>query len=101
MKALVEILGDWLPFPRTKGYQAVGKRLLSLSKNIFEIGKLTAQELNHRVIGGAPWLNMPGCIWIDLPESEMDPVCTVMKVEFDEPIDLVTLDNDVKSVGGN
>lgn len=68
-------------------------------KNLTAMG--TGHSLNHRVIGGAPWLNMPGCIWIDLPESEMDPVCTVIKVEFDEPIDLVTLAEDVKSVGGN
>jgi len=49
----------------------------------------TGQELTHQVIGGASWINMPGCIWIDMPESAIDDVCTVIKMEFDEPIDLV------------
>ena len=42
---------------------------------------------------------MPGCIWIDVPESAIDEVCTVIKVEFDEPIDLVELNKQVHSVG--
>ena len=61
----------------------------------------TGRELTHQVIGGAFWINMPGCIWIDVPESAIDEVCTVIKVEFDEPIDLVELNKHVHSVGGN
>lgn len=59
------------------------------------------EELAHRVIGGAGWINMPGCIWIDLPKEAMDDVCTVIKVEFDEPIDLVEMNHSARSVGGN
>ncbi|MCQ2433176.1 MAG: alpha-L-fucosidase [Clostridia bacterium] len=35
------------------------------------------------------FLSMPGIAWIDLPKSACDPLCTVLKVEFDEPITLV------------
>lgn len=66
-------------------------------KSITAMG--TGKELPHRVVGGARWLNMPGCIWIDLPVSETDDICTVIKVELDGPIDLVELESQVSSVG--
>lgn len=35
-----------------------------------KIKKITSlasgNELSHTVLGGAPWLDMPGCIWIDV-----------------------------------
>jgi len=37
---------------------------------------------------------------IDLPTAAMDDVCTVFKVEFDEPIKLVPLNDKTRSVGG-
>lgn len=61
----------------------------------------TQRTLQHRIIGGAPWINMPGNIWIELPPEDMDPVCTVIKLEFDEPIDLVALEGQANSVGEN
>lgn len=43
---------------------------------------------------------MPDLIWIDLPKSATDDVCTVIKIEFDEPIDIVDINSTVRSVGG-
>lgn len=36
-----------------------------------------------------------------LSEEAMDDVCTVIKAEFDEPIDLVEMNKHARSVGGN
>jgi len=58
-------------------------------------------ELTHQTLGGAPWINMPGSIWIDLPKEAVDDVCTVIKVEFDEPLDAIPVDNHAESKGGN
>ena len=58
-------------------------------------------ELTHQTLGGAPWINMPGSIWIDLPKEAVDDVCTVIKVEFDEPLDAIPVDNHADSKGGN
>lgn len=65
------------------------------------IAMRTGQLLSYEVVGGAPWINMPGCIWIDISKSAMDKICTVIKVEFHEPLKLIELDSHVQSVGGN
>lgn len=43
------------------------------------------QELNERRIGSAVWCEIPGNIYIDVPESALDEDCTVVSVEFEEP----------------
>lgn len=48
----------------------------------------TGQELSYRFMGGAPWLNIPGVLWIDLPREYCDPVATVLKIELAEELDL-------------
>lgn len=48
----------------------------------------SGRELGHRKIGGAPWLKLPGVLWIDVPEAALDPYATVLKVELNDPIDL-------------
>jgi alpha-L-fucosidase len=48
----------------------------------------TGQPLDHRKIGGAPWMDIPGTLWIDLPRSAVDRDATVIKVKLDGPIDL-------------
>ena len=45
-------------------------------------------ELSWRVIGGAAWIRMPGSIWIDVEEKDLDDICTVIRVEFEDVIDL-------------
>jgi alpha-L-fucosidase len=38
--------------------------------------------------GGAKWMNIPGTMWIDVPESSLDENATVLKIELDGEIDL-------------
>jgi alpha-L-fucosidase len=45
-------------------------------------------RLAHRVSGGAPWANIPGVLWLNLPEAALRPHATVIKLEFDRPLDL-------------
>lgn len=56
------------------------------------IKKITAlgsgMELGYKKLGGAPWLNIPGILWIDVPEDAIDKDCTVIKIELDGEIDL-------------
>lgn len=60
---------------------------------------LSDRELSYNIIGGAPWLRMPGSIWIDIDEKDIDDICTVVKVEFEDMIDLVELNKTISSVG--
>ena len=48
----------------------------------------SGRELAHRKIGGAPWMNIPGVLWADVPEAELDPNATVFKIELEGPLDL-------------
>ena len=48
----------------------------------------TGNKLEFRKIGGAPWVSVPGVLWIDLPEGELDPLTTVVKIEFEGPLEL-------------
>lgn len=43
-----------------------------------------------RKIGGAPWAGLPGVTWIDVPETAIDPLGAVAKLELDGPLDLYT-----------
>ena len=48
-------------------------------KRISVLGK--DRELTHKKIGGAPWADVPGVLWIDLPEDTIDDNATVIKIE--------------------
>lgn len=48
----------------------------------------SGQELAHRMIGGAPWNNVPGMLWIEVQEEACDPLATVLVVELDAPLRL-------------
>ncbi len=48
-----------------------------------------------RKIGGAPWAKLPGVTWVDVPAEAIDPLGTVIKLEFTEPLDLYTGAGDV------
>lgn len=50
----------------------------------------TGDELTHEKIGGAPWMNIPGVLWINVPERAHDENATVLKIELDGPLDLYT-----------
>ncbi|MFB3895720.1 MAG: alpha-L-fucosidase [bacterium] len=45
-------------------------------------------ELKYKKLGGAPWAGIPGILWIEVPEPENDQYCTVIKLEFEEPISI-------------
>ena len=45
-------------------------------------------ECAHKRIGGAPWLGVPGILWIDVPEDARDEHVTVIKIELDRELDL-------------
>lgn len=43
-------------------------------------------ELKSRLIGGHG--DTPGILWIDVPNAVVDPVATVLKLEFDRPLEI-------------
>lgn len=47
-------------------------------------------QLTRRVSGGASWVNIPGVLWLSLPEAALRPHATVIKLEFEAPLDLYT-----------
>lgn len=46
------------------------------------------QPLKTKRLGGADWANIPGSLSIDIPHELLDDKVTVVKIEFDSPIDL-------------
>ena len=62
-----------------KGIRNDIKRISVLGKNI---------DLPHYKQGG--FLDMPGVLWFSLPKELCDSYCTVIKIEFNEPIDIYT-----------
>ncbi|MBN1261489.1 MAG: alpha-L-fucosidase [Anaerolineae bacterium] len=46
------------------------------------------QELPYQRIGGAAWLDIPGVLWVTIPEEVLDPCATVIKIELDGPLNL-------------
>ncbi len=76
--------------------------LLNGIKNTqMKVTSLTSgRALSWTLTGGAPWLDMPGQIWIEVQEEDTDEICTVIKIAFDEPIDMIPCDEEKSSVGG-
>lgn len=62
------------------------KGIRSEVKRVSVVG--SGRELNHRKVGGAPWMDIPGVLWIDVPDDVLDPNATVLKIELDGPLDL-------------
>lgn len=50
----------------------------------------TGEELPFKVIGGAGWEGIPGTLWIKIPDAVVDENATVVRVEFDEPVEVYT-----------
>ncbi len=55
-------------------------------KNIEVVGNKT--KLSHKVIGKMSWSDVPGLVYIDIPEGVQDEYMTVVKVTFDKPVSL-------------
>lgn len=55
-------------------------------KAITVLGNGTA--CRYKRVGGAPWIGVPGTLWIDVPKPALDEDVTVLKVELDGPLNL-------------
>ncbi len=47
-------------------------------------------QLTRRVSGGASWAGIPGVLWLTVPDAALRDHATVLKLEFDTPLDLYT-----------
>ncbi len=47
----------------------------------------TGQSLSYKKIGGAPWLNIPGILWLDLPADLQTPAA-VIRIELEGELEL-------------
>ncbi|MEI6197259.1 MAG: alpha-L-fucosidase [Verrucomicrobiota bacterium] len=47
-------------------------------------------QLARRISGGASWANIPGVLWLTVPESACQPLGTALKLELEGPLDLYT-----------
>lgn len=48
----------------------------------------SGKELTHEIHGGVPWFNIPGTTWIHLTAEDTHKQVTVLKLEFDEELDM-------------
>ncbi len=46
------------------------------------------ESLKTKRVGGADWADIPGMISVDIPHGLLDDKVTVVKLEFDEPVNL-------------
>jgi len=71
-------------FDRPNGEIAVK----GIQNEIRRVTILGGSEVKYRKLGGAPWVKLPGVLWIDAPENQLDSDATVFKVELDGPLNL-------------
>ena len=45
-------------------------------------------KLPHQILGKAYWSQVPGIVYIDVPEAEVDPMMTVIALQLKGPVDL-------------
>jgi alpha-L-fucosidase len=83
-------------FDRPNGQVAVK----GIQNDIKRVSVVGGGELQQRKIGGAPWAKLPGILWIDVPDSALDPDATVLKVELDGPLDLYSGSGDAVTFNG-
>ncbi len=48
----------------------------------------TDESVGFRMNGGAPWINIPGVLWIDLKAEQTDKNTTVLKIELESELSL-------------
>jgi len=68
--------------------QILFKGLINKPKKITLMA--TGEELKRERVGGAPWMHIPGVLFITLPKGLEVGYGTVVKIEMDEPIKLYT-----------
>lgn len=67
-----------------------GVAVKGIRNKILRASVVGGGELNQKMVGGAPWVHLPGVLWIDVPQGVLDPEITVLKVELEGPLDLYT-----------
>jgi len=67
-----------------------GVEVKGIRNKVLRVEVVGGGALNHKVVGGAPWVHLPGVLWIEIPERVLDPEITVVKVELEGPLDLYT-----------
>lgn len=71
-------------------YKPIGqvplKGVINDVKEVRVVGSNT--KLNYKVYNKLSWSEVPGIIYIDVPEAEQDPNITVLAVELDGPLKL-------------
>lgn len=45
-------------------------------------------KLQHKIVGKISWSKVPGLVYIDVPDTVLDPYITVLKVSLDGPVKL-------------
>ena len=56
-------------------------------------------ELNTKVVGKLSWSKVPGILYIDIPESELDSDVTVIALQLDGEVSLYR--EDMKAIESN
>jgi alpha-L-fucosidase len=60
-----------------------------LDNKIEEISVLgSGAKLQHKIVGKISWSNVPGLVYINLPETALDKYITVLKLKLNKPIKL-------------
>jgi alpha-L-fucosidase len=62
------------------------KGISSQPKQIDLIG--SNEPIQFTEVGKISWSTVPGTLFIEIPINEMDPQISVIKVQFDQPIQL-------------
>jgi alpha-L-fucosidase len=48
----------------------------------------SGSELKFEVNGGAAWVNIPGILYIEVPEQLLDDTATVIAVDFEKELEI-------------
>jgi len=67
-----------------------GVAIKGIRNKVLRTSVVGGDTLPSRMVGGAPWVGLPGVLWIDVTESVLDADITVIKVELEGPLDLYT-----------
>lgn len=76
----------YLFIPAKTSGSIVVKGLDNSIKSITVVGDST--KLNHKIVGKISWSQIPGLVYIDIPENVQDKYMSVIKLELDKPLKL-------------
>lgn len=76
----------YLFLPGKVNGQVMVKGLMNKIRNITVVGNGTS--LKHKIVGKISWSNVPGLIYIDVPENVQDKYMTVLALELEKTVKL-------------